>query len=211
MKRSRLQGQRPHIMATNCHETGLSATFRRSIPDHPHSCGLTQKSGLCYRKDCPHWGSAVPLYMDKLLHDLGGIVLNALPTSILVLILAIFVKQLYLKPLEAVLAERHRLTEGARLAAEQGLHSADSKIAEYQADLEKARGQIYAEQTEFLRNLHSEQTARAQAAKAASDASLAAVRQSLSMEATLAREGLAAQSDQLASEIASSMLARRVA
>lgn len=147
--------------------------------------------------------------MDKLLHDLGGIVLNALPTSFIVLILAIFVKQFYLKPLEAVLAERHRLTEGARLAAEQGLHLADSKIAAYQAALEKARGEIYADQTEFLRNLHAEQAARAQAAKSTSDATLAAIRQSLAAEAAAARGELAAQSEQLASEIADSTLARR--
>jgi F-type H+-transporting ATPase subunit b len=148
--------------------------------------------------------------MDKLLNDLGGIVLNALPTSIIVLILAIFVKQFYLKPLETVLAERHRLTEGARIAAEQGAHSADSKIAAYHSALEKARGEIYAEQTEFLRNLHAEQTALARSVKAASDATIAATRQSLAMEATQAREGLAAQSDQLANEIANSMLSRRL-
>ena len=99
--------------------------------------------------------------MDKLLNDLGGIVLNALPTSIIVLILAFFVKQFYLKPLEKVLAERFRLTEGARKAAEAGLHSADSKVAAYEAAIEKARGEIYTEQAAFLTNLHAEQAARA--------------------------------------------------
>jgi len=148
--------------------------------------------------------------MDKLFQALGGIVLNALPTSIIVLILAVFVKQFYLKPLEAVLAERHRLTEGARLAAEQGLHLADSKIAAYEAALEKARGEIYAEQTEFLRNLHAEQVARTHAAKTASDSTLAAIRQSVAVEAAEARDGLAEQADQLASEIAGSVLSRRV-
>jgi F0F1-type ATP synthase membrane subunit b/b' len=148
--------------------------------------------------------------MDKIFHDLGGIVLNGLPTTIIVLILAIFVKQFYLKPLGAVLAERHRLTEGARLAAEEGHHSADSKIAAYEAALEQARSEIYAEQAEFLKNLHAEQVVRAQAAKANSDSTLSAVRKSLADEASVARDGLAAQSDQLASEIANSMLARRV-
>jgi len=148
--------------------------------------------------------------MDKLFHDLGGIVLNALPTSFLVLILAIFVRRFYLKPLETVLAERFRLTEGARKAAEEGLHSADSKIAEYEAALEKARGEIYTEQAEFLRTLHAEQSERTKAAKVASDSTLAAVRQSLSVEAAEARQGLAAQSEQLAAEIADSVLARRL-
>lgn len=148
--------------------------------------------------------------MDKLLNDLGGIVLNGLPTAVIVLILAIFVRQLYLKPLEAVLAERHRLSEGARQAAEQSLHAADSKIAAYQTALEEARGKVYAEQAEFLSKLHAEQTARAQAAKAASDAALAQARQSLAAEADAARAGLAAESEQLASQIANSILAPRV-
>jgi F-type H+-transporting ATPase subunit b len=194
-------------MTPSC--THLAGASLKSVPDQHASCGLTQKRALCYRKDCPFWGSAFPLFMDKLLNDLGGIVLNALPTSIIVLILAIFVKQFYLKPLEAVLAERHRLTEGARLAAEESHHAADSKIAAYEAALEKARGEIYASQTEFLRNLHAEQAARAQTAKAASDSTLAAVRQSLAVEAAEARESLAAQSDQLASEIATSVLSHR--
>ncbi len=148
--------------------------------------------------------------MDKLLHDLGGIVLNALPTSIIVLILAFFVKQFYLKPLEAVLAERFRLTEGARQAAEAGLQAADSKVAAYEAALEKARAEIYAEQAEFLRNLHAEQSARTHSAKATSDSTLAAVRQSMAVEAAEARAGLGEQSDRLASEIAASMLGSRV-
>ena len=148
--------------------------------------------------------------MDKLLNDLGGIVLNALPTSMIVLILAIFVRQFYLKPLEAVLAERHKLTEGARLAAEQDLRTADSKIAAYEAALEKARREIYTEQAEFLKNLHAEQAERTKAAKSTSDFTLAAVRQSIAAEAAGARAGLAARSEQLASEIADSVLARRV-
>jgi F0F1-type ATP synthase membrane subunit b/b' len=148
--------------------------------------------------------------MDKLLNDLGGIVLNGLPTAIIVLILAVFVRQFYLKPLETVLAERHRLTEGARQAAEQSLHSADSKIAAYQTALDEARGKIYAEQADFLSKLNAEQTTRAQTAKAASDATLAQARQSLAAEAEAARANLSTQSEQLASEIANSMLAPRV-
>src|ERR1035438_6927634 len=96
--------------------------------------------------------------MDKLLHDLGGIVLNGLPTFFLVIILAVCVKYLYLKPLEKVLAERYRLTEGARLSAEESLKSADSKIAEYEDALTKARGEIYKDQSEFLKQLQEQQT-----------------------------------------------------
>ena len=43
------------------------------------------------------------------------------------------------------------------------LKSADSKIAEYEAALAKARGEIYAEQSEFLRKA-SRRTGRARSA-----------------------------------------------
>src|ERR1035438_2910876 len=117
--------------------------------------------------------------MDKTLHDLGGIVLNGLPTFFLVLILAFFVKFLYLKPLEKVLDERFRLTEGARKAAEESLKNADSKVAEYQDALSKARSEIYVEQAAFLQKLHAEQAELARALRVESDARGAEIKLSI--------------------------------
>jgi len=145
--------------------------------------------------------------MDKTLHDLGGIVLNGLPTFFLVLILAVCVRYLYLKPLEKVLKERFRLTEGARTAAEDSLKSADAKIAEYEAALAEARGDIYREQAEFLSRLHAEQAERVQAVRTESDRNIAAAKESIAKEAETAREGLASQSDTLAAQIADAILA----
>ena len=149
--------------------------------------------------------------MDKTLHDLGGIVLEGLPTFFLLLILAFFVKYFYLKPLEKVLAERFRLTEGARKAAEESLKNADSKIHEYQEALNKARADIYREQSEFLSNLHAEQAAQIQEVRTDSERQIAAMKLSFAHEADIARESLASQSDALASQIADAILSRRTA
>jgi F-type H+-transporting ATPase subunit b len=149
--------------------------------------------------------------MDKTLHDLGGIVLNGLPTFFLVLILAFFVKFLYLKPLEKVLAERFRLTEGARKAAEESLQNADAKVAEYQDKLNNARNEIYQEQAAFLQKLHAEQTELAHAVRTESDTRVAAIKLSIAKEADTAREGLESQADALATQIADVILSRRVA
>src|ERR1700683_5333885 len=111
--------------------------------------------------------------MSQTLHDLGGIVLNGLPTLFLVLILASFVKFLYLNPLEKVLEERFRLTEGARKAAEDSLKNADTKIAEYQDALNRARTEIYLEQAGFLQKLHAEHAELARSARLESDARVA--------------------------------------
>jgi len=148
--------------------------------------------------------------MDKTLHDLGGIVLNGLPTFFLVVILAFFVRFLYLKPLEKVLAERFRLTEGARKAAEDSLRNADTKIAEYQDKLNSARNEIYQEQAAFLQQLHAEQAELAHAVRVESDARLAEIKLSLAKEAEVARENLASQAETLAGQIADAILSRRV-
>src|SRR5579863_10360650 len=144
--------------------------------------------------------------MVQTLHDLGGIVLNALPTFFLIVILAIFVKFLYLSPLEKVLSERFRLTEGARKAAEDSLKNADTKIAEYQEALNRARTEIYQEQAVFLQSLHAEQAELARAARLESDARVAAIKLSIAQEADVARQSLDLQSDALAAEIADAIL-----
>jgi F0F1-type ATP synthase membrane subunit b/b' len=149
--------------------------------------------------------------MDKILHDVGGIVLNGLPTFFLVIILAVCVKYLYLKPLEKVLAERYRLTEGARKAAEDSLKSADSKIAEYEDALSKARSEIYKDQSEFLKQIQDQQAAQVKSVRADAEARIAAAKISIAVEAKTAAAGLEAQSDTLAAQIADAVLARRVA
>lgn len=149
--------------------------------------------------------------MAQTLNGLGGIVLYGMPTFVLVLILAIFVKYLYLNPLEKVLKERFRLTEGARKAAEASLRQADSRISEYEDALSRARSEIYREQAEYLQKLHAEQAELAKTMRMESDARVAAIKLSLAKEADEARLNLEAQSDALAAQIADAILSRRAA
>lgn len=137
--------------------------------------------------------------------------LYGLPTFFLVLILAIFVRSLYLKPLEKVLAERFRLTEGAREAAEQSLKNADTKISEYQTALSKARSEIYQEQAAYLQKIHAEHAELARLARAESDGRVAAIKLTIAEEADAARANLEAQSEALAARIADAILGRRAA
>lgn len=132
--------------------------------------------------------------------------LNGLPTFFLVLILAIVVKYLYLKPLERVLAERARLTEGAQKAAAASLESADSKIAEYQEALSRARDEIYKDQAAFLGRIQAEQAELAAAARREAEQQVAAVKASIAQDMDEARANLAAQSEMLADQIAASIL-----
>lgn len=137
--------------------------------------------------------------------------LYGLPTFFLIIVLAFFVKHLYLKPLEKVLHERSRLTEGARKAAEDSLKNADTKISEYQEALARARGEIYQEQAVYLQKLHAEQADLARATRLESDARVAAIKLSIAQDADAARQNLDAQSEMLAGQIADAVLGRRAA
>ncbi len=148
--------------------------------------------------------------MDQILHDVAGLVVSGLPTFILVILLTVCVKYLYLQPLDRVLAERYKLTEGARKAAEESLRNADSRISEYETALSKARSGIYQDQADFLRKVHAEQSAQVAAARAETEARVAAAKAGVFAEAKTAREGLDSQSDVLATQIADSILRGRV-
>jgi F0F1-type ATP synthase membrane subunit b/b' len=149
--------------------------------------------------------------MNQTLHDLGGIVLNGLPTFFLVLLLSLCVKYLYLNPLDKVLAERYRLTEGARKAAEESLRNADARIGDYEKALAEARGQIYREQSEFLQKLQTAQADEIQKMRAESDSQLRAAKDAINAEAAAVLGNLEAESDVLANQIAEAILGRGAA
>ncbi len=135
--------------------------------------------------------------------------LEGLPTFFLVLLLSVLVKYLYFKPLDEVLEKRHRLTDGARQAAEASFKNADAKISEYENSLTRARAEIYAEQTLFLQSLHAEQAAQAQAIRLETEQRVAAAKQSVAQQMQESRASLEGQSDALASQIADAVLQRR--
>jgi F0F1-type ATP synthase membrane subunit b/b' len=149
--------------------------------------------------------------MDEILKQLGRIALFGLPTSFLVVLLCIYLKVMYFKPFQKMLAARYEATEGARKAAEESLERANAKAAEFDQAIQKARQEIYSEQEQYLKKLHDQQTAETEAARVAAENRIKEAREQLSAEAAAARASLAAQSDLLASQIAEAILAGRPA
>jgi F-type H+-transporting ATPase subunit b len=136
--------------------------------------------------------------MEQMLQSAGALLIEALPTFVIVVILHWYLKTTLFQPLEKVLADRHAQTEGARQQAAAALTAAQAKVEEYENRLRAARSEIYQEQEAWRRQLLDEQSrAVAQArqesqtqvsqAKAQIDAQIAAGRAALSQEA----EGLA--------------------
>ena len=97
--------------------------------------------------------------MEAILKQLEELLLQAVPTVILVFLFYLFLKFNFFRPLERVLAERQARTEGARHLAEQAQAEAKGKAREYEEALKKARATIYAEQEAARRAILRERVA----------------------------------------------------
>src|SRR5438552_9268525 len=106
--------------------------------------------------------------MDAMLHALGGILLRAVPTFLLLIALTYYLKSVFFKPLEKVLHQRYEATEGARKIAEQSLERARAKTAEYEAALGEARNAIYQAQEKARKEMQEREAAAIAQARQAS-------------------------------------------
>jgi F-type H+-transporting ATPase subunit b len=147
--------------------------------------------------------------MDQTLQALGGLLLKAIPTVVLLLIVHFYLKWMFFRPLREVLAKRREATEGARESAEAILRQASAQTAELEASLRKAREEIYQEQEEMRRRWIGEQTAKLDEARRQSRELIHQARQELAAETAAAQRDLAATTDALAEQIARSLLERK--
>lgn len=149
--------------------------------------------------------------MEQTLHALGEILLKAVPTFVLVLLLYAYLTHMFFRPLEKVLKRRYEATEGARKLAEEALAMAAAKTEEYEAALRTARGEIYQELSGMRRKLQADRAAALDQARAEAEAEILKAKAQLEQEAAQLKGSLAAESDALATEIANTILGRRVA
>jgi F-type H+-transporting ATPase subunit b len=149
--------------------------------------------------------------MDATLHALGGILLRAIPTFLLVIFLQFYLKMMFFKPLEKVLKQRYDATEGARKLAEQSLERASAKTAEYEAAVRAARAEAYLAQERLYKELRQHEEAELAAARQQADAAIREAKELLAKDVAAAQLSLAQESDALAVQIADSLLRRSAA
>jgi F-type H+-transporting ATPase subunit b len=149
--------------------------------------------------------------MDQTLQQLGGILLKAIPTVVLLLIVHFYLKFMFFRPLQKVLAERKQATQGTKEKAELLLAKADQTQAAIEAALRKAREEIYQEQEEARKQWTNEQTARLDQARHQSHDLIHQAQTQLEADADAAKKDLAETADALAEEIARTLLERKVA
>jgi F-type H+-transporting ATPase subunit b len=144
--------------------------------------------------------------MDDTLRALGGILLKAVPTFLLVVLLHFYLKKIFFQPMEKILRRRYEATEGARKLAEQSMARAAAKTAEYEAALRAARSEVYQAQERIYKRLQEDQAAQLTAARQSAEALVRDARAQLSRDLEEARLYVARDSEMLAGEIAESIL-----
>src|SRR5260370_18196207 len=147
--------------------------------------------------------------MEETLRQLGGILLRAVPTFILVVLLHLYLKFIFFKPIERVLRQRYDATEGARKLAEESIARAAQKADEYEAALRAARAETYKEMEQLRRKLQDDRAASVKTARAEADAAVAHAKAALSSEVEALKKNLGPESDTLADRIAAKILSGR--
>ena len=149
--------------------------------------------------------------MDVILHQLGQLLLRAIPTFVLIVLLQFYLKRMFFRPLEAVLHQRYEATEGARKAAEESLARASAKTAEYEAAMRAARSEVYQAQERLHKELQERQAAQVAEARQRADAAVKAAKADLARDVEAAQVSLAKETEVLANQIADSILRRSAA
>ena len=146
-----------------------------------------------------------------MLQALGGILLRAVPTFLLVVLLHFYLKGVFFKPLRKVLRQRYEATEGARKLAAESLERAAAKTAEYATAMRAARTEIYQAQEQAHKRLQEGEWTELTAARRRAEEAVAKAKAELSSDVEAAKAGLARDSELLADQIAESILRGRAA
>jgi F-type H+-transporting ATPase subunit b len=149
--------------------------------------------------------------MDPTLKALTQLLLRAVPTIFFLVLLTVYLKYIFFKPLERILDERHKETEGVRKLAEEAFSSAEAKAAAFEEALQKARMELHREQEAQRHKWLAEQAKTIATARAQAEARIEEAKRDLAIETERATTELALESRGLAKQIMASLLNRRAA
>jgi F-type H+-transporting ATPase subunit b len=144
--------------------------------------------------------------MQEIVHQLGELFLQAVPTVLIILLFYFILRAIFFKPLLAAMAERDARTVGAQKAAEQAKAAAIEKATQYQDALKQARGQVYAEQEAARKKVLEERAAVVKDARVAATTQVAAGKERIADELAAARREIEKTVAQLSTEIARRIL-----
>ncbi len=149
--------------------------------------------------------------MGEILHQLGHLLLQAVPTFALVVVLHFYLKLMFFKPLGKVLKQRYDATEGARKLAEESLQRAAEKTSQYEAAMRSARAEVYQAQEQIHKQLQEREAADIASARERSEALIREARNTLARDVEAAKASLAKDAEALANQITEAVLRRSAA
>jgi F-type H+-transporting ATPase subunit b len=144
--------------------------------------------------------------MDTTLQQAGQLLLDAIPTVVMLLLTYAIYQMLLRKPLERVVAERRERTEGATAKARANVAAAEARTQEYEQKLREAKLAVFKAQE--ARRQQAQQM-RAQAVAEARQRAQEQVREAklaIEQDMAAARTGLQGETQRLASEIIRTIL-----
>lgn len=142
----------------------------------------------------------------EILQQVGSLILQAVPTILLVLIFFLFLRSQFFGPLQKVMEERDKRIEGARKEAEAARAAAEEKKKAYQEALRKARAEVYAEQEAARRAVLDERARIVREARARAQERVRAAKDNLAAELAAARKQIEVESQVLGARIAQAIL-----
>jgi F0F1-type ATP synthase membrane subunit b/b' len=146
--------------------------------------------------------------MESTLHDLGQLLLKAIPTLFLLLVVHFYLKGMFFRPMADVLAKRRAATDGLRESAEAMRAKAGEQTKAIEEQLRKAREAIYQEQEEARRGWLGDQGAQLETARQQGRELIQKSKHDLDEEASVAKNQLSETAGTLADQIANTLLER---
>lgn len=144
--------------------------------------------------------------MDTTLQQAGQLLLDAIPTVVMLLLTYAIYQMLLRKPLQRVLTERRERTEGAVAKARADVASAEARTQEYEQKLREAKLAVFKAQ-EARRQQAQQMRAQAQTeARQRAQEQIRAAKQAIEQDTAGARAGLQGEAQRLASEIIRTIL-----
>jgi len=144
--------------------------------------------------------------MTELIHQLGDLLLGAVPVAVIIIIFYFVLRSLFFKPVLQVMAERQARTLGAQKEAEKAQVAAAEKVKQYEEALRQAKAKVYVEQEAERKKLLDERAAFLKQARSKTLAEVAQAKDRVAGELTAAKQDIDATASQLAMEIARRVL-----
>jgi F-type H+-transporting ATPase subunit b len=139
--------------------------------------------------------------MDETLHQLGELLLGAVPTVILLALLYALYRGIVHQPLRRVIEERRSKTEGAVEKSRADIAAAEARTAEYEQRLREARSAVFRAQEARRQAALQARSNAVNETRTRAQQQVQAAKNDIESDRSAAEQGLQADAASLAQEI----------